>query len=63
MIVREVVQLEDGRNLILNLTEKEYNYLLSFAVNNLIAMGMMTVKEDAVQKEEPAIIIEGSKDA
>jgi hypothetical protein len=61
MNVREVVQLEDGRNVIVNLTEQEHQYLLSFAINNLIAMGMMQGREEPVVEEEaPFIEVDGA---
>lgn len=43
MVVKEVVRLQDGRDIVINLSEEENNYLLSYAINNLIKDGALTI--------------------
>jgi hypothetical protein len=43
MVVKEAVKLDDGRELTIGLSEEEHTYLLSYAVNHLIAQGVMVL--------------------
>lgn len=43
MDVKEVVKLEDGREIVVNLTEEEHTYLLSLGVNQAVAAGILAL--------------------
>lgn len=51
MVVKEVVKLEngteEGRIVTINLTEDEHTFLLSYAINHMIARGMLKIGNDA----------------
>lgn len=43
MEVKEIVQLEDGREVTVNLTEEEHTYLLSVGINQAIVAGILAL--------------------
>jgi hypothetical protein len=45
MVIKEIVRLEDGRNIVLNLSEEEHSALLDFAVNFFMKQGWLDIAQ------------------
>lgn len=53
MVIKELVRLKDGRDIVLNLSEDEHFFLLSFALNALVEQGVMKIGEKELANKQP----------